>query len=73
MTELFEKIFDLIKVIVDRYGVKSIVAGASIYAIYSLAVQGLATIPAVVGVVVVTTGYFVFRHFETFNKSKTKE
>ena len=73
MDSLFEKGFELIKVVVDRYGVKSIVAGGGVYAIYTLAVQSLATVPAVVGITVIVVGYFVFRHYETFNKSRTKE
>jgi len=67
---MLEKVLKLVEMIVDRYGVKSIVAGGGIYAIYTLAVQGLATIPAVAGITAIVTGYFVFRHFETFNKSK---
>lgn len=69
MTEFIKPILEFLKQTVDRWGVKFLVALASVYAIYDLTLKGFIEGKwAVIGIAVIMVAYFVFRHLETINK-----
>ena len=65
-----KEVLEFLKSVVDRSGVKSLVAGGGIYTIYLLAIEDKVTIPILIGIVLIVVLYFGFRHFETINTTK---
>lgn len=68
---MLDKYLDFIKSIVDRWGVKPLLTGGAVYAIYLLADKGI--VPgawAVVGIAAICIALFGFRHLELVRKQK---
>jgi len=64
---MLDKVLPFLQKIIEKYGTKSIVAGFALYLLHDLATQGLATIPVVVGMVVICSVFFIFRHIQEIN------
>lgn len=68
MDELLTKLLEFLKSISDRSGVKFLIALAGIGSLWHLVsidkIQGL---HGGIGILLVTVGFFVIRHFETIN------
>ena len=59
-----DKLLETVLAIVDRSGVRWLVASIGIVTIGYLSLQGLSTIQDVVGICVIMVTYFIFRHHE---------
>ena len=58
----------------DRFGVKSIVAVAGIYALWQMAEKGILTgMYGGIGIVVVAIGFFIARHLEHKQEAENGE
>ena len=65
-----EQIIDFFKAIMDRWGMKSIVTMVSCYFIYTLEVAAVLTWTSALSIVLITVGFFVFRHLELKHKKE---
>ena len=62
-----EQIIEFFKAIMDRWGMKSIVTMVSCYFIYTLEAGSLLTWTSALSIVIITIGFFAFRHLELIN------
>jgi len=64
-----EKFVDIIKAIIDRYGVKSLVSALGMYLTFQMVEIGLNATYACIAILILAAFFFVARHFE---KQQTK-
>lgn len=68
-----DKLLPFVEKVVDRYGVKSLVACAADYVLYEMAKSGMMEgVYAGAGIVLITIAFFFGRHLEMLNKVKDK-
>ena len=73
MKEFIQPILEFVKSVVDRWGMKSLVALGAIYAIYDLAKTGVLTPVAAIAIGGIAVGFFVFRFIQEKNGVCTQE
>jgi len=74
MKDFIQPILDFVTGVVNKWGMKSIVALGGIYALYDLSIKGVVTgIPIVIGIVAIVVGYFIFRHIQEVNQYDVEE